>query len=481
MSTEPPIAAKSAEPGVVDPPSEPPRTLGLLAEFPGPDELVAAAEKTTDDGYRKVEAYSPFPIHGIDDALKSKRTILPWIVFCCGLTGCLIALAMQYYVNAAEGPWPFAGYEYRISGKPYFSLPANIPVTFEVIILLSSFGAFFGMLALNGLPRLSNPLFRNERFLTATSHGFFLWVDSGDGKFGEDETTSYFQSIGATGVEPVYQETEGHDFPSLLVPIGAVLTTIAIVPPLWVAAAAGPSSQPRLSIWWDMDYQPKYKTQSTASGNLFADGRTMRKQVPGTVARGMLQDDLRYYRGIEREPDAIALAKRPATQFVNLLQNEAGEDETDQDEAGEDAATDETADAATDGQPKPPEPDWVEELPIEVTAAAMDRGQQRFNIYCATCHGLGGDGDGLITQRAMATRQGTWVTPTSIHSPDVLKQPPGKIFHSISNGVRRMPGYSQQITAEDRWNIVLYLKALQRGRAANAEDVPEEQMAKMRK
>lgn len=463
MSTENPIAAKAAEPGAIDPPEAPPRTLGLLAEFAGPDELVAAAETTTDAGYKNVEAYSPFPIHGIDDALKSKRTILPWIVFCCGLTGCFIALAMQYYVNAEEGPWPFAGYEYRISGKPYFSLPANIPVTFEVIILLSSFGSFFGMLALNGLPRLSNPLFRNERFLTATSHGFFLWVDSKDGKFGEEDTTSYLSSIGATAVEPVHEEQEGHDLPALLMPIGAVAATIALVPPLWVAAAAGPSSQPRLSIWWDMDYQPKYKAQATS--DVFANGRTMQKQVPGTVARGMLQDDLRYFRGIEREPDTIAMPGRPATQFVNLLQNEEG-------------ASD--GEATGEEEPKPPEPDWVQELPIEVTAAAMDRGQQRYNIYCATCHGLGGDGDGLITQRAMATRQGTWVTPTSVHSPDVLKQPVGKIFNTISHGVRRMPGYAQQITAEDRWNIVLYLKALQRGRAASADDVPPEQMAKMR-
>lgn len=439
------------------------KTLGLLAEFPGPDELVAAAAKTTDAGYRRVEAFSPFPIHGIDEALKARKTILPWLVFLSGLTGCLIAIAMQYYMNASpEGWWPFSGYQYRISGKPYFSLPANIPVTFELIILLSSFGSFFGMWALNGLPRLSNPLFRSERFSTATSHGFFLWVDAKDSKFAEDAAGSHLESIGATAVEPILEETEGRDVPGLIYSIGAVGAAIALVPPLWVAAAAGESNQPRLSIWWGMDYQPKYKAQTLTSEQLFADGRAMRVAVPGTVARGSLTDDLRYYRGIEREAEQVADRSGAKTRFVNFLQ---------QDAAPEGAAED-----------APPEPDWATQIPeqVEITPETMDRGQQRFNIYCATCHGLGGDGDGLITQRAMALEQGTWVTPTSLHTDDVRKQPLGKLFGTITNGVRRMPGYARQITVADRWAIVMYVKALQRQRAAEESDVPEDKLEALR-
>jgi len=450
-----------------------PKTLGVLAEFPGPDELVDAAAKTTDAGYKQVEAFSPFPIHGIDEALKNKKTILPWIVFCCGLTGCLIALSVQYYVNGVEGPWAFSGYEYPISGKPSFSLPANIPVTFEVIVLLSAFGAFFGMLALNGLPRLSNPLFKNERFSTATSHGFFLWIDNKDDMFSESNATTHFNALGATAVEPVHEEATGHDVPGVIYMVGVVGAAIALVPPFWVAAAMGPSSEPRLSIWWDMDYQPKYKAQTAASNSLFSDGRSMRKAVPGTIARGMLQDDLRYYQGKESELD-LAAAKPSNTQFVNLLQ-----DETPAGDGG--GAAD---DAAEPVQPEPvqPEPDWTTVFPeqVEISAATMDRGQQRFDIYCSTCHGRDGEGKGLITLRAQALRQSTWVPPTSLYTDDVRKQPVGKLFSTISHGVRRMPGYAQQISVADRWAIVMYVRALQRQRAATIDDVPAEVRDKLK-
>lgn len=452
-----------------------PQTLGLLAELAGPDELVEAAGKTTDSGYRHVEAFAPFPIHGIDDALKAKKTILPWLVFCCGMTGCLVALAMQYYMNASEETsLPFSGYQYAISGKPYFSLPANIPVTFELIILFSSFGSFFGMWILNGLPRLSNPLFKSERFSTATSHGFFLWIDAKDPKFSESESTAYLESIGATNIEPVQDDVEGTDVPGVLLLIGVISAAIALVPPLWIAAAAGESSQPRLSIWWGMDYQPKYKAQAAVidpneasfmglnqkSGDkLFNDGRSMRVAVEGTVARGMLQDDMQYYRG--RNSNKLLtttdndFTNRSDTQFVRML--------------AEDAAA-----------PAANTPDYATAFPkqVELSEETMDRGQRQYNIYCSTCHGRDGSGQGLIALRAVALEQADWVPPTNIHSPTVVSQPVGQIYESISIGVRNMPGYGHQISVADRWAIVMYLKALQRQRAElPAAEAPENKTA----
>ncbi|MEM6329758.1 MAG: DUF3341 domain-containing protein [Planctomycetota bacterium] len=448
-----------------------PKTLGVLAEFPGPDELVEAAAKTTDAGYKRVEAFSPFPIHGIDAALKAKKTILPWIVFACGLKGCIVAQLMQHYMNAAEGPWMFAGYAYRISGKPYISLPSSIPVTFELIVLLSAFGAFFGMWALNGLPRLSNPLFRDERFKTATSHGFFLWIDAKDGKFSEGGSTEYLTGIGATSCEPVHEEVTGRDVPGLLLSVGVVGAAIALVPPMWVAAASGQSSLPRISIWWCMDYQPKFKAQTTST--IFADGRAMRAALPGTIARGDSLESPEYNRGYSDPAPSVAGAgpRKTPINFVSLLQQDDTAD-ADNNAADEDGGGAAAADpAAAD------EKAWVTEFPeeLEITAELMDRGELQFNIYCGACHGLGGDGDGLITKRAMALQQGTWVTPTSIHSPDVRQQPVGKLYETISIGRRRMPGYAQQIAVKDRWAIVLYMRALQRSRQASIEDVPAEQ------
>jgi mono/diheme cytochrome c family protein len=111
----------------------------------------------------------------------------------------------------------------------------------------------------------------------------------------------------------------------------------------------------------------------------------------------------------------------------------------------------------------------------------MDRGQQRFNIYCAACHGRGGFGDGLIAQRAIQLQQPTWVPPTNIHTEYVTKQPIGKIFNTISNGIRKMPGYKEQISVEDRWAISLYVQALQREQTAKEADVPAETLQQLRR
>lgn len=426
-----------------------PKLLGVLAQFPDAHDLVDAARKTTDEGYRKVEGFSPFPIHGIDDALRAPKTILPWLVFCGGLTGCLVALCLQYYVNGVEFPFIYSGYQFPISAKPIFSLPANIPVTFELIILFSSLTAFFGMFALNGLPKLHNPLFNSERFSRVTNDGFFLWVDAADDKFDESATTEWLNSIGATGVEPISEVVEGRQVPAFLLAIGAVGAAVALVPPLWVAAAAGTSTSPRMSLWWDMDYQAKFKPQTTS--DLFADGRAMRKAPAGTVAWGSLAEkqDQRYYEGIE--PDGVAQSHGGLpVHFVS---------------------------AQVDGEAPaeaPPEPNWTKEFPLEVTQELMERGQERFNIYCATCHGRAGYGEGLVTQRAMGLNQGTWTRPLSLHDQAVREQPVGRIYNTITNGIRKMPGYRLQIDAEDRWAIVLYVRALQKSQNASLDEIPED-------
>lgn len=454
----------------VDTPIATPEPLGLLAEFSTPEALIAAASRATDAGYKKVDAFSPFPLHGIDEALKTRKTILPWVVLCAGLSGIFVALGLQYFTNAVETSMPFSGYAFRISGKPYFSLPANIPVTFEVIILLSAFAAFFGMLMLNGLPKLSNPLFRNARFRRATDDAFLLFIEASDKNYDEAQVESMLNSAGATSVELCEQDADGFAMPTLIYAAGAVFTAIALVPPLWIAAAAGVSSQPRLSIWWDMDYQPKFKAQTTS--NVFADGRAMRPPVAGTVARGSLRDDMRLFYGIEPEgADQTASTTRPI-RFASFLQEDAdGEGAEDSNAGGEGQAGEEE---------DPNEPNWTTEFPMSVTDEVMARGRQRFDIYCAACHGLAGDGDGLVTRRAMALQQGTWSQPTSVHTDYVKKQPVGKLYNTITNGIRKMPGYSHQIAVEDRWAVVAYLRALQKSQDAEIEEVPENMQDKLR-
>jgi hypothetical protein len=170
--------------------------VGLLAEFDSVDDVLAAARAVRRAGFLRWDVHSPFPIHGIDFAMGIKPTILPWLVLGAGLTGLVGGLALQWYANAFD-------YSFFISGKPLFSVPAFIPVTFELTILFSALTAVFGMLILNRLPRLYNPLFKHQRFRRVTSDRFFIYIDATDRKFEERETGKLLAVAGATAIERV--------------------------------------------------------------------------------------------------------------------------------------------------------------------------------------------------------------------------------------------------------------------------------------
>jgi hypothetical protein len=170
--------------------------VGLLAEYVNVDQILKAARAVRRAGFARWDVHTPFPIHGIDYAMGIKPTILPWIVLGAGLTGLTTGLVLQWWTNAID-------YPFLISGKPIWSLPANIPVIFELTILFSALTSIFGMLGLNRLPRLYNPLFKSERFRRATTDRFFVVVDASDPKFDEAATTKLLTDAGATAVERV--------------------------------------------------------------------------------------------------------------------------------------------------------------------------------------------------------------------------------------------------------------------------------------
>ncbi len=177
-------------------PAKKPQLWGVMAEFETPQELIAAAEKVRLDGYKKFDAYTPFPVHGLDDAMGIRRTILPWLVLGAGITGCLTAIGLQWFTNTYD-------YPFLISGKPMFSLPANIPVAFELTVLFSASTAFFGMLALNLLPEWSFPAFKSERFRRASSDRFFIIIMARDARFNEKETTEFFELMDPLSIERI--------------------------------------------------------------------------------------------------------------------------------------------------------------------------------------------------------------------------------------------------------------------------------------
>jgi mono/diheme cytochrome c family protein len=199
----------------------------------------------------------------------------------------------------------------------------------------------------------------------------------------------------------------------------AILTVLvlAMIPPALIAMLRAVNSKvPRVHFVQDMDNQPKFRAQHASP--LFADGRAMRRRVEGTVARGGLQADEHYERGLRGDA-------------------------------------------------------WAADFPLQVRVdmALLQRGRERYEIYCLPCHGAAGYGDGMVNKRAtelmnLGTNGTTWVQPKSIHDADVREQPVGQLYNSIANGVRTMPAYGPQIPVADRWAIVAYVRALQKSQNA---------------
>lgn len=399
---------------VTAPVAEKAQLHGLLAEYTSPSALVAAASKVREGGYRDWDTYTPFPVHGIDRAMGIKPTILPLIVLVAGLTGCASALLLQWWTNAYD-------YKWLVSGKPYWSLPANIPITFELTVLFAAISCFIGMLLLNGLPRPAHPLDHVARFARVTDDRFFLVIQASDPKFDAADTRAVLDGTGAVAVEQVFEDVSSPAaLPKGLIYGLLILATASLVPfSLAALARESTTTTPRFNIVPDMDFQPKYKAQRPNS--FFADGRASRAPVVGTVAHGRLDDDDHFHRG---KTDKGAFARTFPAQ-------------------------------------------------VKIDDATMARGKERFGIYCTPCHAENGQGGGMVHLRAASLNEGSWVPPTNLSEQRLVFQPVGELYNTISNGIRNMPAYGRTIKPADRWAIILYLRALQRSQGTSPMDVPE--------
>jgi len=368
---------------------------GVVAEFSDVTTLCNAAEKVREAGYTKWDCHTPFPVHGLDDSMGVKFTKLPWVVLTMGLTGCALAVLMQWWMNAVD-------YPYDISGKPRWSLPANVPIIFEMTVLFSAFTAFFGMWIANGLPLWYHPLFRNKRFARVTDDKFFVAIEAADDLFNSSKAHDFLKSLGASDTEDVYHSAESAGLPGNLKGKLVVMACLATVPLSMVYNSYGKTTtEPRVHLVPDMDKQDKFRAQGKTS--LFADGRMSRAQIEGTVAQGDLDDH--------------------SNNVIN--------------------------------------------------AAFIDRGEERYNIYCSVCHGFDGKGDGTVHRRATELADAghaSWIPPSNLILELYADQSDEELYSTITDGIRTMPGYGEQILKKDRWAIIAYVRALQMAQKGDSVD-----------
>ncbi len=169
---------------------------GVMAEFDNPSAIVVAAQRAFKQGYRKMDAYTPYPIEELAEAIGFHKNAVPQIVLAGGLIGGLAGLGLQIWTSAIV-------YPLNVGGRPLISWPSFVPITFEMVILLAAFGAVFGMLALNGLPMPYHPVFNAPRFELASRTHFFLCIESEDPKFDREGTSEFLRGLGANEVSDV--------------------------------------------------------------------------------------------------------------------------------------------------------------------------------------------------------------------------------------------------------------------------------------
>ena len=197
----------------------------------------------------------------------------------------------------------------------------------------------------------------------------------------------------------------------------------------------------------------------------------MRPQVPGTISRGQLDQQDPFYLGydpLKVKTTSIDGEKQIYVSTGDSVANVSAISPAVQPPAGT-PASGTPASGATPALP------FLEKLPIEANEENIKLGKAKYEIYCSACHGYSGFGDGLVSKRAASLAQDTWTPPSSLHLDRIQKQPVGQIFHTISKGQGKMASYASSITPQERWSIVLYVRALQRSRNANIEDVPVDQ------
>lgn len=372
------------------------RVFAVVGLFDSPQALLAAVPKVRAKRLGTVEAYTPYPMHGLDEALGLRRSPLGGMVLVAGLVGAATALLFQWWMSAVD-------YPIVVGGKAAFSWQAFVPIMFEVMVLFATFTAGLGMLLLlNRLPYFGHPILASQAIAGITRDKFALAIEADDGSLNAAAAQTALREAGATALEV------------LPFPAGDAASPLKTIPRT-LAGIGGICLVAGYAMYWliklfpilppmvNMQVQPRLDAQQPST--FFRDGHGMQHPVDGTVARGHLP----YLVASVEEADAL----------VN---------------------------------------------PLPRTRAVLQRGRTAWNIRCAVCHGALGNGVPTLTSAYGAK-------PANLVASTIRDYPDGRLYHTIMTGKNAMPSYAADLSEDERWAIVHYVRVLQRAQDAKDEDL----------
>ena len=372
--------------------------FGYTGLFNSPDAIINAAKKVTEKGYKKFDVNTPYPVHGMNKAMKLPPSKLGYAALVFGLSGTISALLLMYWIAVID-------YPLVIGGKPFFAFPAFVPIMFEVTVLAASIATVLTMIIVYfKFPNVSHPLHDTEYMRQVSSDKYGICIQANDKLFDESEVVAFLKDLNAEQISPIYYDNfEINNKPSVfdkkfitLLVVVAALVSFVTYSLLNKAMYATPFN-------WMME-QAKVSPQQKS--NFYADGFGMRNPVDGTIARGEMPYQFK------------GNAELAGQMLIN---------------------------------------------PMSATKENLNLGKKKYDIYCSPCHGYFGNGDSRL--------RGQFPNPPSLHSEKVRNWKDGNIFHVITDGQNIMPSYASQLTREERWAVILYVRVLQRAQNAKESDL----------
>jgi len=368
--------------------------FAVAAVYDNPDKIISAVTKIANSGYRKFDVNTPYPLHGMDGAMKLKSSKLGFITLFFGLTGAATALLLAWWTLSVD-------YPLIIGGKPFFALPAFIPVTFELTVLLATVSTVICMLTFFfRFPANSYPIHDTQYMKDVSGDKFGVYVEAADSRFDLTELTILFNETGAVRIDQIYlpaKEVYPLFQPKFLWFLFSVFVITSIITYF---------SLNKLMYMEPFDWMADQQKQSVQKMSVFySDEFGMRTPVKGTVARGFI-------------PYKYLGQAVPSDTMKN---------------------------------------------PLPPTSSVLELGKKKFLTFCSPCHGNFADGDSRL--------RGQFVNPPSLHTSRARTITDGFIYHIITNGQNAMPSYSSQVTREERWSIINYLRVLQKAKNASDADL----------